>query len=108
MAAQPDVVRPRLGMVLTFKASASQALAGIPGTVVEIWPRFRSGDYLVTLEYDRPVRLDNTLIRHIGAFASELEQPGTPRRIPPTRDAWDVPAWFRRPRPTAGRLAPQM
>ncbi len=71
-------VKPRLGMPLTFIATASPELAGIAGTVTHVWPRFRSGDYLVTLEYAQPVRLCNQFIRHIDAFLSELEPPARP------------------------------
>jgi len=51
---------------------AAEPLADTSGTVVEVWPRFRSGDYLVTLEYAQPVRLGKELIYHIDAFVSEL------------------------------------
>jgi hypothetical protein len=67
--------KPKLGMTLAFKPTASEALAGMPAKVVYIWPRFRSGDYLVTLEYADSVKLGNEFIRHIDAFMSELEQP---------------------------------
>ena len=72
MAAGHVLIRPRLGMTLALKPGASEPLAGIPGTVIEIWPRFPSGDYLVTLEYAQPVKVRHEYIRHIEAFASEL------------------------------------
>ena len=65
---------PCNGMALTFTSTAAPELAGIPATIVSIWPRFRSGDYLVTLKYQRPVRLHNSFVEHIDAFMSELEQ----------------------------------
>ena len=65
--------KPAVGMRLTFVATACAELAGIPAEVTYIWPRFRSGDYLVTLEYAEPVKLGKALIRHIDAFISELE-----------------------------------
>ena len=68
-----QVVKPARGMWLSFKASASPELAGIPGRVTQIWPRFRSGEYLVTLEYPKDVRLGNAVLRQMEAFASELE-----------------------------------
>ena len=37
-----------------------------------IGPRFRSGDYLVTLEYARPLTYHNEVIQRIDAFRSEL------------------------------------
>ena len=49
--------KPRLGMTLAFKPAASEALADIPAHVIDIWPRFRSGDYLVRLEYAQPVKV---------------------------------------------------
>ena len=73
-----QVAKPARGMWLSFKSSASTELAGIPARVTDIWPRLRSGDYLVTLEYAKDVRLGNTLVRQMEAFASELE----PTRAP--------------------------
>ncbi|MDP9312073.1 MAG: hypothetical protein M3R24_14510 [Chloroflexota bacterium] len=67
--------KPTIGMAVTFKSESSQVLAGIPAHISYVWPRFRSGDYLVTLEYAEPVKFRNSLIRHIDAFVSELEQP---------------------------------
>ena len=72
-AGQP--ARPRTGTTLAFKPAAEPALAGIPARVVQVWPRFPSGDYLVTLEYDRPVKLRNVFLRQLDAFASELYAP---------------------------------
>lgn len=68
--------KPRLGMTLAFKAGASESLAEIPATVVYVWPRFRSGDYLVTLQYPEPVRLEHKFITQIDAFLSELQVAG--------------------------------
>ncbi len=75
---QEQVVQPKVGMTLAFR-DAGGALAGIPATVVYVWPRFRSGDYLVTLQYAQPVRYGKQFIRHIDAFVSELEVPRTAR-----------------------------
>jgi hypothetical protein len=69
-------------MRLTFTSAACAELAGIPAEVTYIWPRFRSGDYLVTLEYAKPVKLGKALIRHIDAFVSELEPPVQERDRP--------------------------
>lgn len=74
MTAYAYNTRPTVGMTVTFKSESSPTLAGIPAHVSYVWPRFRSGDYLVTLEYAEPVKFRNTLIRHIDAFVSELEQ----------------------------------
>ena len=76
--------KPAVGMRLTFVAAACAELAGIPAEVTYIWPRFRSGDCLVTLEYAEPVKLGKGLIRHIDAFVSELEPraPAGPRPAP--------------------------
>ena len=74
--------KPAVGMRLTFVAAACAELAGIPAEVTYIWPRFRSGDYLVTLEYAEPVKLGKALIRHIDAFVSELEPPAPERDRP--------------------------
>jgi len=65
--------KPRVGMNVAFKAEAFPALAGIPAQITHIWPRFRSGDFLVTLEFEQPVRTKEGPILHIDAFASELD-----------------------------------
>jgi hypothetical protein len=78
--------KPRLGMTLAFKPAASEALADIPARVVEIWPRFRSGDYLVKIEYAQPVKCGGEFIRHIDAFLSELYQPRVHMRHPASAD----------------------
>jgi hypothetical protein len=67
--------KPVRGMILAFTATSSADLAGIPATVIDIWPRLPSGDYLVELEYSGPVRLGPHLITQIGALASELYAP---------------------------------
>jgi len=64
--------RIRRGMRVAFKAAASRALADVPARVVAMGPRFRSGDYLVTIEYDRPRSYRNEVIQQIDAFGSEL------------------------------------
>ena len=74
--------KPRLGMTLAFPATPAEPLAGIAGRVVYIWPRFRSGDYLVTLEYSQPVKTKEGVIAHIDAFMSEL-CPVAPKRPAP-------------------------
>lgn len=75
MTAAAYNTKPTVGMAVTFKSESSPTLAGIQAHVSYVWPRFRSGDYLVTLEYAEPVKFRNTVIRHIDAFVSELEQP---------------------------------
>lgn len=67
-------MKPVVGMTMTFKDSAETSLAGVPATVVDIWPRFRSGDYLVTLEYAQPVKVGKELVRRIDAFLCELDE----------------------------------
>jgi hypothetical protein len=69
------ITKPVCGMTLAFMPAASKELADVPGRVVAIWPRFRGGDYLVTLEYAQPVKCRNELIQHIEAFVSELYCP---------------------------------
>ena len=71
--------KTRIGMRLAFQPTASRALADIPAQVVAIGPRFRSGEYLVTLEYARPIQYRNEVIRRIDAFRSELYEPGLSR-----------------------------
>ena len=67
--------KPVRGMILAFSAASSADLAGIPATVIDVWPRLPSGDYLVELEYGEPVRLGPHVITHIGALVSELYVP---------------------------------
>ena len=65
----------KLGMTLAFKPMTSRVLGDIPAQVVAIWPRFRSGDYLVTLEYAAPIPYHGEVIQRIEAFRTELYQP---------------------------------
>ena len=74
MAAARCVSKFARGMMLAFKREASEELAGIGARVIDVWPRLRSGEYLVTLEYEAPVRVGSARIRQIEAFASELYQ----------------------------------
>ncbi len=74
--------KPVRGMTLAFRATASQELADVPARVVDIWPRFRSGEYLVTLEFEQPVAFKDQLIQQIDAFFSELYQPHVPALLP--------------------------
>lgn len=63
----------QLGHVFTLKESASKELAGIPAIAIAVWPRFRSGDYLVTLRFFQAVKYGSELVTQIDVFASELE-----------------------------------
>lgn len=67
----------RIGQIFTLKASASKELAGIPATAIAIGPRFRSGDYLVTLRFSKAVKCGGELLTQIDVFASELDVCGT-------------------------------
>jgi len=67
--------KPVRGMILAFTATSSADLADIPATVIDIWPRLPSGNYMVELEYGEPVRLGPYLITQIGALVSELYIP---------------------------------
>jgi hypothetical protein len=79
-------LKPERGMILAFTATSSADLADIPATVIDIWPRLPSGDYLVELEYGKPVRLGPHLITQIGALVSELYIPcRADQRWPRTR-----------------------
>ncbi len=69
------VITPEVGMTLAFKSTSSEPLVGIPARVVDVWPRFPSGEYLVTLEYTHPVEVRGEWITCIDAFMSELCQP---------------------------------
>ncbi|WP_029215436.1 hypothetical protein [Kallotenue papyrolyticum] len=73
MAAKIYAIPPAVGTVVTFRSAASQLLAGIPGRVSYIIGRLTNGDYLVTLEYDQPVKLGSERVRRIDALTSQLE-----------------------------------
>lgn len=79
--------KPALGMTFAF-TSTEPALAHMPARVTYIWPRFRSGDYLVTLEYARPVAVGRESIQQIDAFLSELYQPLGPCTTRSARPPW--------------------
>jgi hypothetical protein len=66
-------IRPASGKTFMFKSQTDSALSGIPAHVIHVWPRFRSGDYLVTLKFVKPVPIGNAFTHEIGAFMSELE-----------------------------------
>ena len=68
--------KPKERMTVVFTSDAAPELAGIPATVTRIWPRFPSGDRLVTLEFGRPVQYGTDVITQIDAFLSELEPLG--------------------------------
>lgn len=87
MAMMMRTRKPSLGMTLAFKAEQSDPLADVPARVIHIWPRFRSGDYLVTLEYAEPIKTTHGMIGHIDAFMSELYQPNAQPVAPQTHRA---------------------
>ena len=75
VAPKTHAAKPKVGMRLAFRPGTEDALAGIPANIIHVWPRFPSGDYLVTLEFAQPVKVRNVFLRQIDAFASELYQP---------------------------------
>ncbi len=64
--------KPFVGMKVAFKSTEAEPFAAVPCEVVHVWPRFRSGDYLVTLELAVPVKTHEGVIAHIDVFMSEL------------------------------------
>ncbi len=95
MPAAASYGKPKLGMILAFQPTPAEPLAGIPAQVIYIWPRFRSGDYLVTLEYSQPVKTKEGVIAHIDAFMSELCPVALRRQAPQAGTARDTPAYHR-------------
>ena len=75
--------QPQRGMVMVFKAESAGPLAGLVGTIRAVWPRFRSGDYLVTLEFPQPVPYGTEVITELDVFLSELEPVPQPLRCRP-------------------------
>ena len=72
MAARIYSPCPEVGMIVAFSPSASARLAGIPGTVRQVIAHLHNGDALLTLEYDRPVKLGDVLMTHVDALASDV------------------------------------
>ncbi len=68
------LAEPKMGMMVAFKPSGSEILADIPAKVSYIWPRLYSGDYLLTLEYSKPIWYRNEELEQIDAFLSEVYQ----------------------------------
>jgi hypothetical protein len=69
-SAQP---RPRVGALVAIKAELDEPLAGIPGRITAVLQRVRSGDYLVTVRYDKPQHVDHTMLNELDVFLSELD-----------------------------------
>jgi hypothetical protein len=72
MASKLNLKKPVVGMKVAFKSTESVPFSAVPCEVVHVWPRFRSGDYLVTLKLAVPVKTTEGVIAHIDAFVSEL------------------------------------
>ncbi len=80
MASKLHLKKPFVGMKVAFKSAEAAPCTAVPCEVVHVWPRFRSGDYLVTLELAVPVKTHEGVIAHIDAFMSELVELERPRR----------------------------
>lgn len=74
MAAKVYPAHPELGTIVTFAPHASKRLAGVPGKVRRVIARLNNGDYLLTLEYDKPVKVGDVLLTYIDALASQVMQ----------------------------------
>src|SRR3712207_6094698 len=72
MAVPIGFAQTRIRATCVFIDPPPAPLAQLPGTVVDAWPRFRSGAYLVTLAYPQPIQVGQAFITEITAFASEL------------------------------------
>ncbi len=79
MASKLNHKKPFVGMKVAFKSTEAAPFASVPSQVVLVWPRFQSGDYLVTLELAVPVKTHEGVIAHIDAFMSELVDLERPR-----------------------------
>ncbi len=80
---------PTSGMTVTFTPDAEPDLAGMKATIVDVWPRCRSGDYLVTLEYAEPLLHGNDFVYQMEAFISELVLLDVPQRTQTS-----IPTWY--------------
>ena len=85
MATRTNCLKPVKGMIVALRNTASETFSDIPARVINIWPPFKSGDCLLTLEYAQPVKINNQLITHIDVFASEVYQPSSRERSCSTR-----------------------
>lgn len=74
--------QPRVGTAVTLKNSTGEALAGREGRISYVWPRFRSGDYLVTVKLSRPVCFERRSVSELDLFLSELELATTTTAAP--------------------------
>ncbi len=72
MASRLYLKKSFVGMNVAFKSTEAAPFAAVPSQVVHVWPRFRSGDYLVSLELAVPVKTHAGVIAHIEVFMSEL------------------------------------
>ena len=64
MATRINCLKPVMGMIVALRNTASETFGDIPARVINIWPPFKSGDCLLTLEYAQPVKINNQLITH--------------------------------------------
>ena len=72
MAAKVYTALPATGSIVTFAPTASKRLSGVPGKVSRVIARLHNGDYLLTLEYDQPVKFGDVLMTRIDALASQI------------------------------------
>lgn len=76
MATKIYDVKPVVGSTVAFKPTASQALADIPATLTRVVARLADGDYLVSVEYARPVKYGSERLTRIDALESRLYRLG--------------------------------
>ena len=81
-----DGARPQLGMMVILHDGAGSPLAGKTAEIVDVWPRFASGETLISLRLVDPVRLGRAVIAEIDAFLSEVDIVGQAHRQPERRD----------------------
>lgn len=72
MAAKVYTALPEPGTIVTFSPTASKRLAGVPGKVRRVIARLNNGDFLLTLEYDQPIKIGDVLMTRIDALASQV------------------------------------
>jgi|GEM_PF-5542528 len=73
MAAKAYSTEITVGTTVAFKTTASTWLANLPAKVSQIIARLHNGDYLVSLEYDQPVKFRDEHVVRIDALASDLQ-----------------------------------
>lgn len=78
--AQVYIVKPERGDIFAY--TGDNGAGGVPGQVVDTWKvkrglrglLERNPDYIVTLQYEPPIKYGKQVVRHLDFYASELRK----------------------------------